>query len=670
MAGHWTHWHAAHRLFVAACLVCCCAGCKSVFIGSAQHPRSLEELYFEAQAARGAYPENSGAVATPGAALLPGQTYDYGLPPLPDQPVDYSPAYLSPGHVPNYSTSSHTPSVRRPASPTVQQASHLSGASTGGVRRVSATNGPGGPLVSEIFEDTDVRQAVQALAVQAGVSVIMDDRVGGVTTAYIENEPFEFALRKLLLPLGLIYRYRDGQYLIGSTDPTTAMFPLLAETREFRPLHLAPQELLPLLPERLQQYVRVVEKRNLMIVEAPPDVTETILQQLQQADEPVPQVVLEAIVCVFQPDEKFQFNINGGHSLVLNGQEVLNLGLTGLAMTGNGSPIGVSNAFSDFAVTSTFLRLLAQEGYVTIRAAPRVMAKDGEKATISISRETFFSTQPLNADIVFTQNIKQVDAGITLDIVPVIRGDNVTVTIEKAEVSENITQSDVNEDLTSPFPLINRRQVATTVHVKDGETIVIGGLTQRQTIDRISQIPVLCNIPGLGKLFQRIEKEDAEAEVAIFISPKIIRSPHCPQETLPAPQRLQQPQMFPQGNIPPQQPQLPVPTLPSESSLPQPGVIPAQPQVIPQQPMSGGTAPTVQPVQPQPSTSSIQPSPAAEKPSMPAPFTGQDANTNWKPRDGNDGQKKPGSTPTSQRPGLNVIVESPQFETLPAGTIP
>ncbi|MFM9959869.1 MAG: hypothetical protein ACKV2Q_01440 [Planctomycetaceae bacterium] len=89
-------------------------------------------------------------------------------------------------------------------------------------------------------------------------------------------------------------------------------------------------------------------------------------------------------------------------------------------------PTGAAGAFSDFALTSAYLKLLAQEGYVTIRAAPRVMAKDGEKATISISRETYFSTQPINTGnngFVFQQNLEKIDAGITLDITPVVRGD-------------------------------------------------------------------------------------------------------------------------------------------------------------------------------------------------------------------------------------------------------
>ncbi len=62
------------------------------------------------------------------------------------------------------------------------------------------------------------------------------------------------------------------------------------------------------------------------------------------------------------------------------------------------------------------------------------MAKDGEKATISINRETFFQpTQPSNSSLLFRQDVQKVDAGITLEIIPTIRGDNVSVNIARAE---------------------------------------------------------------------------------------------------------------------------------------------------------------------------------------------------------------------------------------------
>ena len=88
-----------------------------------------------------------------------------------------------------------------------------------------------------------------------------------------------------------------------------------------------------------------------------------------------------------------------------------------------------------------------------------------------------------------------------LDITPRIRGDNVTVDIERAEVSEDVRSAN-SELALNPFPVINRRSVSTTVHVNDGETIVIGGLVQRQVVDRVSEVHGFVDLPLVGGLLK------------------------------------------------------------------------------------------------------------------------------------------------------------------------
>ena len=394
-----------------------------------------------------------------------------------------------------------------------------------------AYQSPDSALLSDFFEEMDVRQVIQSLATQVGVSVIMDDQVAGVVSLNIESDTFESALQKVLLPLGYVYQKReDGVYLVGVPDPTSALFPLIAQRSEYRPRNLPPAELVEFLPERLRSFARTVERRNLILIEAPDRELQQINSLLQRADEPVPQVMLEAIICVVSPDSGFRFGLNWGHALQLNNNTLVNLGMQGLAFSGAFSPAGVRDAFSDFAVTSAFVQLLSQEGYISIRAAPRVMARDGERAEISITRQTFFSVQPPNAEFFFRQDIQEVQAGIELVITPVIRGENVEIVIEKAEVSEDIRSAEDDPALNqNPFPLINRRQVTTTVNVKDGRTIVIGGLVQRQTVDRVSRIPYLGAVPWIGGVFKQIEHQEQDAEVVIFISPRVISSgPDCP----------------------------------------------------------------------------------------------------------------------------------------------
>ncbi|WP_231602526.1 type II secretion system protein GspD [Neorhodopirellula pilleata] len=382
-------------------------------------------------------------------------------------------------------------------------------------------------LINEDFFETDVREVLTTLTTEARLDLVMDDNVGGIVNATCRDLTIDQAIRKILLPLGLAYAWKGEQLIVAPADPTSPLFSLVSVKRNYRPLHMESKALMETVPSSWLQYVTSIESAKLLLVQAPQSIADEILERFQTVDQPVPQVVLEAIICVVSPDSGFQFGLDWQHAVELEGAKSLALGATGLALNGEVSKAGLSEVFSEFSSTSAFIKLLNEHGYLTIRASPHVMAKDGEQANIAINRETFFSVQPpgnqgANA-VFFQQDIQKVDAGITLDITPHIRGDVVTIAIEKAEVSEDVRTAN-NELSVNPFPVINRRSVSTTVSVKDGKTIVIGGLVQRETIDRVNRVPGLSRLPLVGYLFQTTQRQTRDAEVVIFISPRIIRA--------------------------------------------------------------------------------------------------------------------------------------------------
>ncbi len=383
---------------------------------------------------------------------------------------------------------------------------------------------------SEEFIETDVREVLLTLAQEAGIDLVMGEKVNGVVNTRLDNMPLDQAIEKVLMPLGLHFARRGDQYIVASADPESPLFPYIAQRMEYRPRHLDAKTLVGTVPVGVAKYVQIIDGANLIMVEAPVQIAREIVDRFASIDQPIPQVILEAIICVVSPDSGFQFGLDWQHAVELNGKNALKLGAAGLAISSNYSRAGANAVFSDFAQTSTFVKLLNEHGYLTIRASPHVMAEDGKQATIAINRETFFSVQPIgNADsssFFFQQDIQTVDAGITLDITPRIRGDIVTIDIEKAEVSEDIRNANA-ELAVNPFPIINRRSVSTTVHVKDGKTIVIGGLVQRETIDRVNRVPGLSKIPLVGYLFETTQRQTRDAEIVIFISPRIVMPPRA-----------------------------------------------------------------------------------------------------------------------------------------------
>jgi len=102
-------------------------------------------------------------------------------------------------------------------------------------------------------------------------------------------------------------------------------------------------------------------------------------------------------------------------------------------------------------------------------------------------------------------------------------GGEITLTIdpEGTEVS-NVVEIDPQTGL----PVLSTRQTGTTVRVKDGETVMIGGLTQYQTEDRVTRIPVLGELPLIGGLFRSRNRSTVRSELVVFLTPHIL-TPEC-----------------------------------------------------------------------------------------------------------------------------------------------
>lgn len=382
---------------------------------------------------------------------------------------------------------------------------------------------PAQSRINESFDATDVREAIAILASVAGRQVLVDDTVGGLASAEIIDATWDQALQQLLDPLGYIAVVDGRQTIICPPDPTAPLFGRIAQRATYEGRYQNVTAMTELLPARYQPFLNVSEDRNLVSIDAPPPLIGQILDRLSDLDRPVPQVELEAIVCVVSPESGLRFGLDWNHVVDVNGGNAFTAGITGLSMSGAVSPRGIDNLLSDFSVTSAFIRALAREGYLSIRAAPRVTARDGKKAEISIARETFFSLQPTSANVLFRQEVQKVEAGIGLDITPKIRGDVISLQIDRAEVSENIQSGDPDLNaIDSPFPTINRRTVSTNVDARNGETVVIGGLVQRQNMHLRSRVPGLSKIPLIGRAFETLRVESQDVEVVIFISPRLV----------------------------------------------------------------------------------------------------------------------------------------------------
>ena len=202
-----------------------------------------------------------------------------------------------------------------------------------------------------------------------------------------------------------------------------------------------------------------------------------------------------------------------------------------VASTGNSSfNLGVG----DLALTAV-LNALQTTGDVNVLASPATTAMNQQKASFNVTREVPFFSITRQANInpttglptgTFTDNtnIQTAQVGIILDVLPQISSDNiVTMSIRPSVTSLVSTQTITsNGSAQAILPTTDRRETDTMARVRSGETVMIGGLIQTQITNDRHGVPILMDLPILGRLFSHTSQTEHHSEMVIFITPQIV----------------------------------------------------------------------------------------------------------------------------------------------------
>ena len=159
-----------------------------------------------------------------------------------------------------------------------------------------------------------------------------------------------------------------------------------------------------------------------------------------------------------------------------------------------------------------------------VLARPNVTTFDGRQAKIMMGDKVpvfTSSSDSTDTDADTTMTVEYKDVGIQLDVLPRINEeDKETITmVIKPSVS---TITEWVESGNNKAPQISERSAETTIRVKSGETILLGGLLKEEEIKNIKQIPILAKIPLLGELFKSRSLEKSQSEIVVAITPTIV----------------------------------------------------------------------------------------------------------------------------------------------------
>jgi general secretion pathway protein D len=153
-----------------------------------------------------------------------------------------------------------------------------------------------------------------------------------------------------------------------------------------------------------------------------------------------------------------------------------------------------------------------------VLSTPRIFTSNNTQAQINISQSIPFITnsrQDVNGGLTF--NYSFTDVGVVLTVTPRITSNGyVTMDI-------NQTANDLQGYTTFNAPIINQREADTTVSVRNGETIILGGIIRNTVTANRNKVPLLGDIPLLGTLFQSNSKESKKTELIVLLTPRIVK---------------------------------------------------------------------------------------------------------------------------------------------------
>lgn len=164
------------------------------------------------------------------------------------------------------------------------------------------------------------------------------------------------------------------------------------------------------------------------------------------------------------------------------------------------------------------LKALVTKNMAKVLAEPNLLVKSGQVGTFLAGSKVPISILS-SAGGASTPSIEFITIGVKLNFKPeVLENGLISLKIDPAEVSSIAGTLAVNG-----YPIIDTREIRTNVQLKDGESLVLAGLLQEETIKTMSKMPLLGDIPILGALFRSTQDDRKEKELIFFITPKIVR---------------------------------------------------------------------------------------------------------------------------------------------------
>ncbi len=378
-------------------------------------------------------------------------------------------------------------------------------------------------LVSLNVSDADIGDILDEISHQANLSIVRYGDVRGAINAKMDKVPLEHALSLLFQGTNFTFRKVDDIYLVGDKSLASPAAAALTSSK-LVPLRYIKADLVPqFLPKMIPaENIKVVKEQNAILVFGTEDLITQAEDFIQTIDLPAPQVLIEAVIVEFSKATSRELGFRGLYAR----PDTVNKLFPTLSYSASGDDINdVLDKLGEFFNITNLGRVpkdfwllidaLETKGKAKVKARPRIATLNGNEASIDVGWVRYYRTTTGTVEQPIYQ-LHSIDAGIRLRIIPWVSKTGEITTVIQTEVSN--LKSLGAEGL----PEIARRTANTTINLRNGETVAIGGLIQTANFDVRESVPILGSIPIIGLLFSQTTTTTEDTELVIYITPRIL----------------------------------------------------------------------------------------------------------------------------------------------------
>lgn len=388
--------------------------------------------------------------------------------------------------------------------------------------------------------DTSLQKGLRILAAKYRKNIVPSANVDGTVAAgLLYDVTFEEAMNAIL---GYQFKWEDdGRFVWVYTAEEFEKIKMdkhRLESKVFTLYYINAEEAQKLLSPSLSEYGEIAATsaaardteagsggdsfamRDSILVTDFPERLEKMEDMLNDLDVRPPAIMLDVTIMEASLDDTTEFgidfsNINGGIVTALGNDGISQSGFAS-GVTDNGLSIGITTGN-----VAMLIRAIESVAETTVLANPSIMAINKQAGKLQIGTEEGYATvTQSNADGA-TQEVEFIETGTILEFRPYICKDGYI----RMEIHPEQSTGQVRQVGSDSLPIKNITTVQTNIMVKDGKSIVIGGLFQDKIIKTRSQVPLLGDMPFIGSAFRSLDDQSIRTELIVIITPHIIYDP-------------------------------------------------------------------------------------------------------------------------------------------------